>query len=505
MSRWFVDRSPHRGIPAVSLRQLLPEAQFIGCPELEVSGCTADSRRLEPGQVFVAVQGTRHDGHQFVSRALERGAAGVIVERPCPEAGRLQVVVPNSRVALARLCHALAGNPSERLRVIGVAGRFGKTATAHFLRSIFERAGQRFGQVGPEGWSDGVERHPASSAPLAPESLAAMLAAMVERRCAGAVVEVNDATLAQRGVEAARIDTAVITGFEGELLNEPDEELVASRGRAARLFRALGPGSTAVVNADDPHAELLGASSLHARRVTFALDHPADVTARVERLDGSGSRVRLVGFKREVAVRLHAIGTHHVRCALAAAAAAWARGVPADLVVEGLQAVKLVPGRLEPLREGQLFDVWVDSARTPSALRLSLCAAREACRGRITCVVGAEGRADRSVRVALAQVAEANADLLILTTNNPRTDDPAHILTDLLAGLPRPAHVIVEPDRHRAIELALASASPGDAVVIAGKGRDAYQILADRAIPFDDREVATRCLRQHQAARRTSA
>src|SRR4051812_47959224 len=148
MVRWFVDRSPQRGIPSVSLRRLLPEARFVGCRDLEVSGCTADSRRLDPGQVFVAVRGPRHDGHTFIRRALERGAAAVVVERPCPEAGRPQVVVPDTRSALARLCQALAGDPSEALRVVGVTGTAGKTATSLFIRAIFEATGERFGLVG---------------------------------------------------------------------------------------------------------------------------------------------------------------------------------------------------------------------------------------------------------------------------------------------------------------------------------------------------------------------
>src|SRR3954451_17551944 len=154
MARWFVDRLPQRGIPSVSLRRLLPEARFVGCHDWEVSGCSADSRRLDPGQLFVAVRGARHDGHEFITQALERGAAGVVVERPCPEAGRLQVVVPDSRRALARLCQALAGDPSEHLHLVGVTGDSGKTVTGLLVRSIFEAAGARFGLIGPLGWSD---------------------------------------------------------------------------------------------------------------------------------------------------------------------------------------------------------------------------------------------------------------------------------------------------------------------------------------------------------------
>lgn len=185
MARWFVDRLPQQGIPSVSLRRLLPEAQFVGCHDWEVSGCTADSRRLDPGQLFVAVRGVRHDGHAFVEQALERGAAGVVVERPCPEAGRLQVIVPDSRAALAKLCQALAGDPSKHLSILGVTGTCGRTLTSLFIRSIFEATGVRFGLIGSLGWSDGVATRSVSDTFPGAEGLASMLAAMVERGCAG--------------------------------------------------------------------------------------------------------------------------------------------------------------------------------------------------------------------------------------------------------------------------------------------------------------------------------
>ncbi|HWT81087.1 MAG TPA: hypothetical protein VN648_20040, partial [Candidatus Methylomirabilis sp.] len=160
MARWFVDRLPQRGIPSVSLRRLLPEAQFVGCPDWEVSGCTDDHRRLDPGQVFVAIRDARYDGHAFVREALDRGAAGVVVERPCPEAGRLQVVVNDARSAHALICQALAGDPSQRLMTLGVTGTFGKTVTTLFVHSILEAAGLRCGLVGSLGWSDGMTTRP---------------------------------------------------------------------------------------------------------------------------------------------------------------------------------------------------------------------------------------------------------------------------------------------------------------------------------------------------------
>src|SRR4051812_37237562 len=241
MARWFVDRLPQRGIPSVSLRRLLPEARFEGCRDWEVSGCTADSRRLDPGQLFVAVRGARHDGHAFVAQALERGAAGVVVERPCPEAGRLQVVVPDSRAALARLCQALAGDPSEQLSILGVTGTCGRAVTSLFVRSIFEAAGLRFGLVGSLGWSDGVTSRSGSTAFPSAEGLAAMLAEMVERDCAGGVLEIPARALERRLVEGLEFDAAVVTDL-GVIAGLDDRGIQARRRGKARLFRKVVPG-----------------------------------------------------------------------------------------------------------------------------------------------------------------------------------------------------------------------------------------------------------------------
>ena len=505
MARWFVDRLPQRGIPSVSLRRVLPDAQFVGCRDWEVTGCASDSRRLDPGQLFVAVRGRHHDGHAFIGQALERGAAGVVVERPCPEAGRLQVVVPDSRIALARLCQALAGDPGEQLVTIGVTGTCGKTAASLFLRSIFEASGARFGLAGSLGWSNGVAAHPVGVAIPEAEGLAAMLSEMVERGCLGAVIEVSTQALESRRLDGLEFDAALVTDLGTG--NGPSLESLGARRRLkARLFRRIVPGGAAVVNADDPQADLLGAVNLDARRVSFALENPADVTAKIERLDGEGSRFLLRGFDREAAVALRLVGPHHVSNALAAAAVAWSRGLALDAVVAGLEAVTSVPGRLAAVREGQDFEVRIDQSSRGDELAHALAAVRAIAPGRVHSVVGAEGLRDRRERLALADAAESGADRVILTTDNPRTEDPDQILDDLLSGFRRPGRVRIEPDRRRAIEAALADAEPGDAVLIAGKGARTFQILADRALPFDDAAVASEWLRAHRTvARRTSA
>ena len=334
MARWFVDRLPQRGLPSVSLRRLLPEAQFVGCADWKVFGCTDDHRRLEPGQVFVAAREARpgYDGHLFVREALERGAAGVVVERPCPEAGRLQVIVPNAMAAHARICQALAGDPSHQLVTVGVTGSFGKTITALMVRSIIDAAGDRCGLVGSLGFCDGSTTravgagfHPATvrNGMGAGESgsitarnrrdhepgafvpgaagLAALLAEMVERRCKGASSRLPSEALAHHSFDGVAFHAAVVTDVAAPL-GFPPEVLLQKRRAKAKLFRQVVPGGVAVVNADDPNAEILGGVNLDARRVAFALE-PAAAVRRKRRRRGTARANRWLGHAH-VAPRL---------------------------------------------------------------------------------------------------------------------------------------------------------------------------------------------------------
>jgi UDP-N-acetylmuramoyl-L-alanyl-D-glutamate--2,6-diaminopimelate ligase len=537
MARWFVDRLPQQGIPSVSLRRLLPEARFVGCMDWEVFGCSDDHRRLDPGQVFVAVREARpgYDGHIFVREALERGAAGVVVDRPCPEAGRLQILVPDTMAAHARICQALAGDPSHQLVTLGVTGSFGKTITALLVRSILEAAGQRFGLASSLGFCDGTttrtlgagfdplaggigagtsasrgawigrDHEPRGFAPGA-AGLASLLAEMLERGCKGGVLEVSSEALLHRSFQGVAFHAAVVTDVAAAD-GLPPEVLLQKRRAKAKLFRQVVPGGLAVVNADDPNAEVLGGVNLDARRVAFSLEAAAspaadvDVWARLEQQDSAGTRLLLRGFDREAAVHLPLVGPRAATCAVAAAALAWALEIDRAAVVAGLEAVQVVAGHLEMVVEGQDFDVRIDAAVTPGALSEALTALRSITAGRVHCVLSAEGCGDRIERRRLAETAEAGADRVILTISNPRTEDPNQIMDDLLAGFRRPGKVRVEPDRQIAIEAALADARPGDVVLITGKGRHTFQILADRVIPFDDNAIARQWLRVHRSTR----
>jgi UDP-N-acetylmuramoyl-L-alanyl-D-glutamate--2,6-diaminopimelate ligase len=502
MARWFVDRSAQRGIPSISLRRLLPDARFLGCHDLHASGCSADSRRLDPGQVFVAIRGARHDGHAFVGHALERGAAAVVVERPCPEAGRPQVIVPDSRLALARICQALAGEPSEALRLVGITGVTGREAASLFLRAITEAHGDRFGAVGDSGWTDGVKAYPPGVARPGPAALAEMLAAMVERGCVGGVIEADgDGDGDGDRFGAIRLHAAIATSVAGPDA-EPPAALQARRRRQARLFRGVVPGGVSIVNADDPDADLLSAVNFETRRVSFATRRPADVTARIVRLDAAGTRFRLFGFDREATVALRPVGRGHLAHALAAAAWAWSREVPTDAVVAGLESVARVPGRLDPLGPPAPFDVRSDRARTAAELAEALSALRETATGQVHCLLGLS--ADPSPRAALALAAERGSDRLILTLADPRPSDPDSAIDEAIAALRSPGRARVEPDRRRAIESTLALAQPGDALLLAGDGLHALPLPSGRDAPCGDRAIVAHWLEQGASRRRSA-
>jgi len=520
MARWFIDRSPQRGVPSLSLRRLLPDAQFVGCVDGEVSGCSSDPRTLDPGQWFVAVRGEEGDGengqvpdgHLMMTRALERGAVGVVVERPCAEAGRLQVVVGDARSAHARISHALAGDPAEALPVVGVTGASGKSAVGSFLRAIFRAEGRIVGSVGPATWFDGDSIRPIG--PKAPDAskLAGMLAKMIDQRCDSAVLEVDHRGVDRREVDGIALAAAVVT-----TLGEADGR-VDRRRSYARLIRRVDAGGSVIIDADDPDADVLGAVNLSARRVTFGVDlhvdaaPKANVSAVIDRVDAVSSRFLLRGFDRDVVVTLRVGGGHStVRHALAATAAAWSQGVSTDAVVRGLESVARIPGRFESIRAGQPFEVRVDQAQSAGQLARTLAHLRAITPGRTICVVGAEGR-DHSLdqkdaeRSAIGRSVEAGADLVVLTSSNPRGDDPNEIIDEIRAGMIHPGHARVEVDRQAAIAFALAQAQPGDGVLIAGKGAFAHQILADRVVPFDDAAVATQILHdRHSPADRVSA
>ncbi len=481
---------------------LLPEllaalGQDAPAPAVEATGIACDTRRVVPGNVFVAIHGYRYDGHAFVDEARRRGAIAVVVERPV-DVPLPAVVVPDTRLALAALADAFYGRPSERVRTVGITGTKGKTTTTYLFRSIVRAAGRECGLLGTIATEAFGRSRPSANTTPHPIEVQAFLASLDRPDGGWAVMEVSSHALAQKRTDGVRFAAGVFTNLSGEHLDY-HKTMEAYLEAKARLFDGLGAGAVAVVNARQPASVRLTARTA-ARPVWYAIEDEAiadaDVTAAGVRLapDRTSFVLQLPQEDpRPIALRL--LGRHNVENALAAAAAAHALGIGAEAIARGLEAVESVPGRLEPVDVGQPFRVLVDYAHTDDALEKVLSALRAVAPGaRLACVFGCGGDRDRTKRPRMARVAERLADRIFVTSDNPRSEPPEAIIEEILRGLERPRDAVVEPDRRRAIERAIAEAREGDVLLIAGKGHETYQIVGDRAIHFDDREVAREAL-----------
>ncbi len=474
--------------PPIQLRRLVPEAEVLGADDLLVAGCTSDTRRLKPGDVFVALRGREADGHDYARQAAALGASAIVGERPLPGVSVPQAIVPDSRTALGRLCQALAGDPSRKLKVIGITGTNGKTTTTYLIASILASAGHPVGLLGTIAYFDGHDTaDPEHTTPPA-ETLARWLGRMVANGCTHAVMEVSSHALDQARLAGMRLDAACVTNV---CRDHFDYHGSAEEYRLAksRLFDHLAPEGFAVVNADDPtSAGYL--RKLDGPALTVGMRSAAEITGHMLERCPSEQTFLLTAGSDSVPVRTRMIGDHHIANCLVAAATGLAYGIDLPTVVRGLERVDGVPGRLERIECGQPFGVFVDYAHTPDALTAALRTLREVCRGRLICVFGAGGDRDRQKRPLMGQAVERLADLAIVTNDNPRYEPPKAIIDDILSGFRYPTQAVVLPEREEAIQSALADARPGDCVLIAGKGHETYQVLGGKRYHFDDCEIA---------------
>ena len=488
----------------MTLRVLL---QALGVPPLagdegvEVRGLASDSRRVRPGDLFFAIAGLRQDGQAFVRQALASGAvAAVVAEDASAVDGRL-VRVAEPRRALAEAAATFHGQPARALRAVGITGTNGKTTTTYLLESVFRAAGWRPGVLGTTGARlDGVTRPLGYTTPEATE-LQALLREMADAGVQAVALELSSHALVQRRGYGLDLDVALFTNlshdhldYHGTLEAYLDAKLMMFDGR-----NVSNPvkSATAVVNADDPVAERVVAAARRGGMKVLRFGAAAGTDVRIARVE-----TRSDGLVVEIAagtvaeVRLPLLGRYNAWNAAGAFAAALALGVAPARAAEGLAAVEGVPGRLERIATARPFEVVVDYAHTPDALERSLAAMREHARGRVLLVFGCGGERDRAKRPVMGRVARTGADEVWVTSDNPRSEDPAAIADEILAGAGGaggPVHL--ELDRRAAIARALATAGPGDAVLIAGKGHETTQNLGTQVLSFDDREVARGLLR----------
>ncbi len=478
-----------------SLRRMLPEATFHGARDIAVASYSSDSRRVQPGDLFVAIMGTRTDGHDHVREAIKRGASAVLCERQLPIGPVPCVVVPDSRVAYGRMCQAVAGNPSKKLRVIGVTGTNGKTTTSCLIGGVLQAAGCQPGLIGTLGYCDGRDIQPAEWTTPPADVLAGCLSRMVDNGCTHAVMEVSSHALSQARVAGVDFDAACFTNVGRDHLDYHNS-LQNYRGAKARLLKQLTPEGFAIINADDPvcvdYLNLVTGPAL-----TVGIHGAAEITATPIERHKSEQTFLLHAGQDTVPVRTQMIGEHHISNCLVAAAVGLVYGIDLATVVRGLESIGQVPGRLERIECGQPFGVYVDYAHTPDALAAALRAMRSVTPGKVICVFGAGGQRDRKKRPLMSSVVAKMADVAVVTTDNPRGEDPDRIIDELVAGFGRQADYRVLPDRSEAIHWALENATADDCVLIAGKGHEDYQIIGRQKHWCDDRELARQWLRKN--------
>ncbi len=486
---------PDRGQP-ISLREVLPEAGFPGPDDIRVTSCSCDSRSVESGDLFVALPGRVLDGHDFAHEAAWRGCRAVLAERPVPELDVPLCLVPDVRAAYGRVCQALAGYPSQKLKVIGVTGTNGKTTTSCLIASILSTAGHQVGLVGTLGAFDGVDFADTSLTTPPAAELSTWLARMAANECTHAVIEVSSHALDQSRLAGIGLDAACVTNVRRDHLDYHSTIRDYRLAKSRLLDHLVGEGF-AVINADDPtSAAFLHRVSLPV--LTVAINSAAEITATpVETFLSEQTFLITVGSET-VPVRTRMIGTHHIYNCLVATAVGLTYGVDLQTIVRGLEDVEHLPGRLERIECGQPFGVFVDYAHTPDALSAALQTIREVADGRIICVFGAGGDRDRPKRPLMGQAVADEVDIAVITSDNPRSEDPKSIAQDILAGFRPNSNVEMIQERSEAIAWALSEARPGDCVLIAGKGHEKVQIVGDRRIPFDDRHFARQWLYETQ-------
>jgi len=498
-------------LTVLQLQDAIPD----GWKDREVSAVVQDSRKAVPGSLFVAVRGFHSDGHHFIPQAVRQGAAAVVAEQLPSPIDALAIRVPDSRKALAALAAKFYGYPSRRLALVGITGTNGKTTTSYLVRSIVGAAGRTSGLIGTIDYRIGDKVYPAPN--TTPESLdiQQLLAEMVAAGADHCIMEVSSHALALGRTEGCEFRVAAFTNLTQDHLDF-HRTLDAYFEAKLLLFTGLGPEAFAVVNADDGRsAEIVRRT--RARVITFGLAAGSDIRPSGEVSHGiDGISFSVATPAGSVAVASPLVGKHNVANILTAIGIATALGIAPDRIAAGITSMRAVPGRMEKVEAGQPFGVIVDYAHTEDALERLLEAVREVAGRRIITVFGCGGDRDRTKRPRMGAAAVRGSDAVIVTSDNPRTEDPQAIISEIEAGM-RAAGVraagpqglaraggrtpyLIVPDRREAIAAAVGLAGPGDVVVLAGKGHEDYQIIGERKHPFDDREEARKAVLQRQYA-----
>ena len=470
----------------------LPFAVKHNGSDPDIKNVTLNSRQVRPGYLFAAILGSVADGRDYINDALKRGAVAVVSEQPASGCD-CQLIVADAHLAFARIAAVLNDNPSHKLNVVGITGTNGKTTAAYMMRDVLRFSGNEVGLISTIAYEIGGRTIAASRTTPDAATVQDLLRQMVSIKCKSAVMEVSSHSLMQQRTAGVDFDVALFTNLTHEHLDY-HKTMNAYYEAKARLFRSLKASATAVINVDDEWGVRLMGESLPCKKLSYSVIG-GDVVAEDVVVDRCGCRFVAKTPWGSQSCSLQLLGRHNVANALACIAASGVLGIDMAVVSEGLQQIKNVRGRLEPLICGQRFGVYVDYAHTGDALDHALATVREITDGRLIVVFGCGGDRDKGKRPIMGRLASTMADVVVVTSDNPRSENPAAIIEEIINGVDnQQAKVEVVEDRRDAIICAIKMAENGDSVLIAGKGHEAYQESQGRMTPFDDRRVARECL-----------
>ena len=483
----------------MKLKELISQAfpehpQIPVLPDLEVSGIETDSRAVKKGFIFIAVHGAKKDGHDFIPQALSNGASVLVVDKKISIVSDVSLVeIPDARAASARLAAIFYGKPSEFMSVIGITGTNGKTTSSYLLEHLLSMEQKKTGVIGTISYRFGGQEIPAVETTPGPLKIQFMLSGMKEARCEYVVMEASSHALDQKRVAEIDFSVALFTNLTQDHLDYHGS-MEAYFEAKARLFTELLPGKIAAINVDDEWGRKLPAKT-KAKALTYGILGPADFRAENIIYHADSSEWNLVHGGKKIKIFSPLAGRHNVYNVLGAFAVLGGLGFSLEKAAQNLKSFAGVPGRLEPVRSGQSFQVFVDFAHTPDGLLNVLRALQDLRKKKLFVVFGCGGDRDKNKRPKMGRIASEYSDFVYVTSDNPRSENPKTIAEEICAGFPANfKNYSVVIDRHKAIRQALLSAREGDIVLLAGKGHERTQIIGNQNQPFNDREEAERVL-----------
>lgn len=465
--------------------------------DLEVKGISCNSKQVSDNFVFVAIKGTREDGNRFIDEAIENGARAIVLEGS--RVGELEssksvsfIRVKDTRRALARLATLFFGNPSLKIKVVGITGTNGKTTVSYLLEAALKEAGVQPSVIGTINYRFKDKIIPSKNTTPGPIELQSILSDMLKEGINYCLMEVSSHALDQDRTEGIDFHSAIFTNLTQDHLDY-HKTLGKYFLAKAKLFKDINPNSFVVINNDDKYGLRLKKLT-KAKIITYSIENKADVVAKDIKLDSLGTEFRLLIPGREIKFRSQLIGRHNVYNLLASLAWAFGAGIDISIIKSSLQGFTLVPGRLQRIDFEGDFSVFVDYAHTEDALKNIIQTLRLLSRKRIIVVFGCGGERDKNKRPKMGRVVSQLSDYAIVTNDNPRWEDPDEIINDIKRGIRKNNYCVI-PERRQAIKKSLSMAKAGDIVLVAGKGHEKYQIIKDKVINFDDCQVIRECLR----------